>query len=153
MTNSPPSAKSLNQSVNNMSNNNGTCGKLKDKSGCTSLGSCVWAVATDKKTKINKCVAAVQLGSGSKAATGSDGPSDICYCSKDGKLIPWEEYYYLDGGNRNTNFKYWDAASQMNAAIGHTPPELSKLNQKMEKQLYKALKMKFGNADEIIGVL
>ena len=61
--------------------------------------------------------------------------------------------YYLDGGNRNTNFKYWDAASQMNAALGHTPPELSKLNQKMEKQLYKALKMKFGNADEIIGAL
>lgn len=99
MTNSPPSAKSLNEDVNNMSNNNGTCGKLKDKAGCTSLGSCVWAVTTDKKTKINKCVAAVQLGSGSKAATGSDGPSDICYCSKDGKLIPWEEYYYLDGGN------------------------------------------------------
>ena len=99
MTNSPPNSKSLNKEVSNMSNNNDTCGKLNDKSGCTSLGSCVWAVATDKKTKINKCVAAVQLGSGSKAANGSDGPADICYCSKEGKLIPWEEYYYLDGGN------------------------------------------------------
>ena len=95
---SPPSASSLNQEVDNMSNNNSTCDKLKDKSGCTSLGSCVWATTMDKKTKINKCVAAVQLGSGSKAAKGSNGPSDICYCAKDGKLIPWEEYYYLDGG-------------------------------------------------------
>ncbi len=98
-TMSPPDASSLNQEVENVSNNNSTCSNLKDKSGCTSLGSCVWASTTDKKTKINKCVAAVQLGSGSKAAKGSDGPSDICYCSKDGKLIPWEEYYYLDGSS------------------------------------------------------
>ena len=42
-------------------------------------------------------MAAQALGTGSKAAKGSDGPSDMCYCSKDGKLIPWEEYYYLDG--------------------------------------------------------
>ena len=61
--------------------------------------------------------------------------------------------YYLGGGNRNTNFKYWDAASQMNAALGHTPPELSKLNQKMEKQLYQHLKHQFSNADEIISAL
>jgi len=99
MANPPPTSSSLNKEVNNISSNNSTCGKLKDKSACTSLGSCVWATTTDKKTKINKCVAAVQLGSGSKQAKGSNGPADICYCSDKGKLIPWEEYYYLDGSS------------------------------------------------------
>ena len=61
--------------------------------------------------------------------------------------------YFVEGSNRGKFHKYWDAASQINVVFGHTPPELSKLNQKMEKRLYKAIKQKFSNADEIIGVL
>ena len=53
-TMSPPSASALNQEVENVSNNNSTCSNLKDKAGCTSLGSCVWASTTDKKTKKHK---------------------------------------------------------------------------------------------------
>ena len=47
----------------------------------------------------NKKRRAQSLGSGSQEAAGSDGPSDLCFCSKNGKLLPWEEYYYLDGGD------------------------------------------------------
>tara|TARA_Y100000034_G_C6647609_1_gene283331 strand:- start:253 stop:555 length:303 start_codon:yes stop_codon:yes gene_type:complete len=61
--------------------------------------------------------------------------------------------YYLEGGNKGKFFKYYDAASQINAVFGHTPPELSKLNQKMEKELYKEIKKKFANAAAIISVL
>ena len=60
---------------------------------------------------------------------------------------------YFLGGSKSKMRQYWDAASQINVVFGHTPPELSKLNQKMEKRLYKAIKQKFGNADEIIGAL
>ena len=94
----PPTVDDLNQEVSAQSNNNGTCRKLNNKAACTSLGSCVWAIAKDTTATIQKCVAAQTLGSGSSEALGSDGPSDICFCSKDGKLLPWEEYYYLDGG-------------------------------------------------------
>ena len=95
--NPPPTTEQLNTEVENSSNNNSTCKQLGDKTSCTALGSCVWVKAQDKKNTIQKCVAAQALGTGSNAAKGSDGPSDMCYCSKDGKLIPWEEYYYLDG--------------------------------------------------------
>ena len=61
--------------------------------------------------------------------------------------------YYLEGGNRGKLFKYFDAASQMRDIFGHVPPELSKLNQKMEKELYKAIKKQYSNAKEIIGAL
>ena len=61
--------------------------------------------------------------------------------------------YYLEGGNKGKLFRYFDAASQINAVFGHTPPELSKLNQKMEKELYKEIKKKFANAAAIISVL
>ena len=97
--NPPPNSKQLNTEVVNASSNNSTCGKLQNKEGCTSLGSCVWAIAKNKKDVIKKCVAAQSLGAGSSAANGSDGPTDICHCSKNGKLIPWEEYYYLDGNS------------------------------------------------------
>ena len=93
----PPSLKELNNDVGNSMSNNKTCNKLKDKSSCTSLGSCVWAIAKDKNDVIKTCIEAQSLGSGSTSARGSDGPSDICHCSKNGKLLPWEEYYYLDG--------------------------------------------------------
>ena len=61
--------------------------------------------------------------------------------------------YYLEGGNRGKFFKYWDAVSQINDILGGTPSELRRLNQKIEKDFYRALKNKFGNADEIIGAL
>ena len=61
--------------------------------------------------------------------------------------------YYLEGGNRGKFFRYWDAASQINDVLGGTPSQLSRLNQKIEKDFYRALKNKFGNADEIIGSL
>ena len=94
MSIAPPSLDELNTAVQNQTSN-GTCKPLSDKSGGTALGGCVWVTTKDN---IKKCMAAQPLGTGSTAATGSDGPSDMCYCSKDGKLVPWEEYYYLDGG-------------------------------------------------------
>ena len=60
---------------------------------------------------------------------------------------------YLLGGTKGKLRQYYDAASQINVVFGHTPPELSKLNQKMEKQLYKDIKKQFSNAKEIIGAL
>jgi len=61
--------------------------------------------------------------------------------------------YQIEGHNRGNFFKYWNAASEINVVFGHTPPELNRLNQKMEKRLYKAIKQRFGNAGEIIGAL
>ena len=61
--------------------------------------------------------------------------------------------YHIEGHNKGNFFKYWNAASEINVVFGHTPPELSKLNQKMEKKMYKDIKKKFSNADEIIGAL
>lgn len=84
----PPSFKEMQQDLKNKTNNN-TCVTLTDKSGCTALGGCVW-VTTDKG-KVKKC----QQGS-------KTGPTDMCYCkpesagAKKGKLIPWDEFYYLD---------------------------------------------------------
>ena len=60
---------------------------------------------------------------------------------------------YLLGGTKGKLRQYYDAASQINVVFGRTPPELSKLNQKMEKQLYKDIKKQFSNAKEIIGSL
>ena len=48
---------------------------------------------------------------------------------------------------------YYSAAENINKVFGHTPPELNKLNQKMEKVLYKEIQRKYGNAKEIIGAL
>ena len=95
-TMSPPDASSLNQEVENVSNNNSTCSNLKDKSGCTSLGSCVWASGKDGTEKISKCIAA-QKGNTKGIVSGSLGPEDKCFKKKDGKLSPWEEFYYQNG--------------------------------------------------------
>ena len=61
--------------------------------------------------------------------------------------------YYLEGGNKGKLFRYFDAASTMRDVLHGVPSELSKLNQKIEKDFYRALKNKFSNADEIIGAL
>ena len=49
--------------------------------------------------------------------------------------------------------KFYNAMRELNDVFGGYGPELSKLNQKMEKQLYQHLKHQFSNAKEIIGVL
>ena len=61
--------------------------------------------------------------------------------------------YYLEGGNKGKFFRYYNAASEINDVFGHTPPELSKLNQKMEKEFYKAIKKTYLNSAEVIGLL
>ena len=49
--------------------------------------------------------------------------------------------------------KFYRAMSDLRDVFGGYGPELSKLNQKMEKQLYKAIQKQFLNAEEIIGLL
>ena len=43
--------------------------------------------------------------------------------------------------------------SELNDVFGGYGPELNKLNQKMEKELYKELNRTYSNAKEIIGSL
>ena len=49
--------------------------------------------------------------------------------------------------------KFYKAMKELNDVFGGYGSELSKLNQKMEKELYKAIKKQFSNADDIIGAL
>ena len=49
--------------------------------------------------------------------------------------------------------KFYNAMKELNDVFGGYGPELSKLNQKMEKELYKAIQRQFSNAKEIIGAL
>ena len=49
--------------------------------------------------------------------------------------------------------KFYKAMNDLNDVFGGYGPELSKLNKKMEKELYKSIQKTFSNADEIIGVL
>ena len=60
---------------------------------------------------------------------------------------------YLLGGTKGKLRQYYDAASQINVVFGHTPPELNKLNQRMEKELYKAIKKAYLNSAEVIVLL
>ena len=46
-------------------------------------------------------------------------------------------------GNKKLS-KFYAAMEQLNDVFGGYGPELSKLNQKMEKELYKDIKRKFG---------
>ena len=48
---------------------------------------------------------------------------------------------------------YYSAAENINKVFGHTPPELSKLNAKMEKELYRQLYRTYSNYDEIYNAL
>ena len=45
--------------------------------------------------------------------------------------------------------QFYKAMATLNLVFNGFPPELSKLNQKMEKELYKQLKKSFANADII----
>ena len=49
--------------------------------------------------------------------------------------------------------KFYTAMEQLNDVFGGYGPELSKLNQKMEKELYKAIKKTYLNSAEVIGLL
>ena len=49
--------------------------------------------------------------------------------------------------------KFYAAMEQLNDVFGGYGPELSKLNQKMEKELYKAIKKTYLNSAEVIGLL
>ena len=49
--------------------------------------------------------------------------------------------------------KFYTAMMELRDVFGGYGPELSKLNQKMEKELYKAIKKYYSNAKEIIGSL
>ena len=49
--------------------------------------------------------------------------------------------------------KFYTAMMELRDVFGGYGPELSKLNQKMEKELYKAIKKQYSNAKEIIGAL
>ena len=65
-----------------------------------------------------------------------------------------EARIYLSMMLRNKKLeKFYRAMKELNDVFGGYGPELSKLNQKMEKQLYQHLKHQFSNAKEIIGVL
>ena len=55
-------------------------------------------------------------------------------------------------GNKKLE-KFYKAMYELNDVFGGYGPELSKLNQKMEKELYKAIKKYYSNAKEIIGAL
>ena len=58
--------------------------------------------------------------------------------------------FYL-GNSKFT--KFYQAMEKMNDVFGGYGPELSKLNQKMEKELYKDIKRNYSNAKDIIGSL
>ena len=49
--------------------------------------------------------------------------------------------------------KFYDAMYELNDVFGGYGPELSKLNQKMEKELYKAIQKSYLNSAEVIGLL
>ena len=49
--------------------------------------------------------------------------------------------------------KFYAAMMELRDVFGGYGPELSKLNQKMEKELYKAIKKYYSNSAEVIGLL
>ncbi len=55
-------------------------------------------------------------------------------------------------GNKKLS-KFYAAMEQLNDVFGGYGPELSKLNTKMEQELYKSIRKSFLNAEEIIGLL
>ena len=55
-------------------------------------------------------------------------------------------------GNKKLE-KFYKAMSELLDVFGGYGPELNKLNQKMEKELYKAIKKYYLNSAEVIGLL
>jgi len=95
----PPPEQNLRKNASTGLRNNKICKKLDTKEGCTSLGTCVWVTGTEKSSKISRCIAANDVIKG--MVPGSDGPIDKCFKNKEGKFLPWEEFYYLDGDKIN----------------------------------------------------
>ena len=56
----------------------------------------------------------------------------------------------LMGNDRLSSF--YEAMATLNKVFNGFPSELSKLNQKMEKEFYKQIRKSFLNAEEIIGL-
>lgn len=71
-----------------------SCSLNDKKEICIALGNCVWAKAKEGDNVIEKCLASEIVQDG---YPGSKGPSDICHCSSEGKLVPWDKYYYMKG--------------------------------------------------------
>ena len=91
-------ANSLAQQSENSINSEKICNQLNNMKGCLSLKSCVWVNATPDKKKIEKCVPANKiLDNKTNPPAGSDGPLKTCFKHKN-KLIPWENFFYDDGG-------------------------------------------------------
>ena len=55
-------------------------------------------------------------------------------------------------GNKKLE-KFYKAMHELNDVLGGYGPELSKLNQKMDKELYKSIKKYYLNSAEVIGLL
>ena len=55
-------------------------------------------------------------------------------------------------GNKKLE-KFYKAMYELNHVFNGYGPELSKLNKKMEPELYKSIRKSFLNAEEIIGLL
>lgn len=93
MQNGIPTLDEFNHNVREQLSTKESCDKLKNKERCAALGSCVWANVKDSGSTIEKCVLAEKVGE--NKTKGSRGPLDMCFCSKKGKLIPWDKYYYM----------------------------------------------------------
>ena len=65
----------------------------------------------------------------------------------------WARYILSNHMGNNKLKKFYDAMEDLNDVFQGFPPELSKLNKKMEKEFVKSLKMTFSNADEIYKVM
>ena len=65
----------------------------------------------------------------------------------------WARYILSGHMGNNKLKKFYDAMEDLNDVFQGFPPELSKLNKKMEKEFVKSLKMTFSNADEIYKVM
>ena len=87
-------SEQLKQEAGNDLRNNNFCNKLKFKDSCIAGGNCVWVTAKYSGKLIEKCVSANP--NIDNTAPGSDGPEKKCF-KKNKKLVPWEEFYYLDG--------------------------------------------------------
>ena len=65
----------------------------------------------------------------------------------------WARYQLSGLMGNNKLKKFYNAMEDLNDVFNGFGPELSKLNKKMEKELYKSIQKTYSNAKEIIGSL
>ena len=65
----------------------------------------------------------------------------------------WARYILSNHMGNNKLKKFYDAMEDLNDVFQGFPPELSKLNKKMEKELYRQLVRNFSNYEEIYKAL